>query len=152
MQDQGLSAVEQNRKIQYIIAGRVKLPPVVSKEVVAKLSTNKFSRSTCDNDGQSMDSFASNREDDNKEGGEHSKDKGEYAEEEIPCIREVTRANAMLTNNDTAMKEVRLSLPSRCATAVISNRFPPVAGRIIPHALASSLARHTSFLLSSEQR
>ena len=90
MQDQGLSAVEQNRKIQDIMAGRVKLPSVVGKEVVAKSSMSKFSRSMCINNGQSMDPFASNREDDNKEGGEHSKDKGEYAEEEFSHIGEVT--------------------------------------------------------------
>ena len=58
----------------------------------------------------------------------------------------------MLTNNDTAVKEVRLSLPGRCATTVISNCFPPIAGQIISHAPISSLARHTSFLISSEWR
>ena len=122
------------------MAGRVKLPLVVSEESAAKSSTSEFSWSTCNNNGQSMDPFASNREDDNEEGGEYSKDKGEYAEEEIPCIREVAGANAMLTNNDTMVKEVRLSFPSRCATTVISNHFPPVAGQIIPHTLTSSLA------------
>ena len=45
-----------------------------------------------------MDPFVSSGEDDNKEGGEHSEDKGDYAEEEIPHIGEVTGANAMLTD------------------------------------------------------
>ena len=39
-----------------------------------------------------MDPFVTSGEDDNKEGGEHSKDKGDYAEEEIPHIEEVTGA------------------------------------------------------------
>ncbi len=45
-----------------------------------------------------MDPFASSREDDNEEGREHSEDEGEYLEEEIPHIGEVTGANAMLTD------------------------------------------------------
>ena len=38
MPDRDLSAVERNRKIQDIMAGRVKLLTVVSKEATAKLS------------------------------------------------------------------------------------------------------------------
>ena len=45
-----------------------------------------------------MDPFASNGEDDNEEEGEHFKDKGEYAEDKIPHIGEVTGMNAMITN------------------------------------------------------
>ena len=41
-----------------------------------------------------MDPFVSSGEDDDEEGGEYSKDKGDYAEEEIPHIGEVTGANA----------------------------------------------------------
>ncbi len=61
-------------------------------------SVSGFSRSVCNHNTESMDSFVSSGEDDDKEGGEHSKDKGDYAEEEIPHIGEVTGANAMLTN------------------------------------------------------
>ena len=39
-----------------------------------------------------MDPFVSSGEDDNKEGGEHPNDKGDYAEEEILHIGEVTGA------------------------------------------------------------
>jgi hypothetical protein len=52
----------------------------------------------CNNKEELMDPFASNGKDDNEEGGEHSKLKGEYPEEEVPHIEEVTEANAMLTN------------------------------------------------------
>ena len=41
-----------------------------------------------------MDPFVSSGEDDDEEGGEYSEDKGDYAEEEIPHIGEVTGANA----------------------------------------------------------
>jgi hypothetical protein len=74
-------------------------------------SASRFSQSVCNNSEESMDPFASSREDDNEKGGEHSNDKGEYAEEEIPHIREVTRANAMLTNipdeDNTALAKCR---------------------------------------------
>jgi hypothetical protein len=39
-----------------------------------------------------MNPFVSSGEDNNEEGGEHSEDKGDYAEEEIPHIGEVTGA------------------------------------------------------------
>ncbi len=45
-----------------------------------------------------MDPFVSSGEDDDKEGGEHCKDKGDYAEKEIPHIGEVTGANKPATN------------------------------------------------------
>ena len=62
-----------------------------------------------------MDPFVSSGEDDDKEGGEHSKDKGDYAEEEIPHIGEVTGANAMLTdmpNKDSTALAKRSAIQS----------------------------------------
>ena len=61
-------------------------------------SVSGFSRLVCNHNKELMDPFVSSGEDDNEEGGEHSEDKGDYAEEEIPHIGEVTGANAMLTD------------------------------------------------------
>jgi hypothetical protein len=55
-------------------------------------SVSGFSRSVCNHNKESMVPFVSSGEDNNEEGGEHSKDKGDYTEEEIPHIGEVTGA------------------------------------------------------------
>ena len=77
-----------------------------------------------------MDPFASNREnDDNKEGGEHSKNEGEYREEKIPHIGEVTGANAMLTDmpdkNNTTLancRAIQSVMPDQDLSAVERNK------------------------------
>jgi hypothetical protein len=69
------------------------------EESKSNSSVSGFSQSVCNHNKELMDPFVSSGEDDdNEEGGEHSKDKGDYAEEEIPHIGEVTGANAMLTD------------------------------------------------------
>ena len=55
-------------------------------------SGGNFSRSMCNDNKELMDPFAAKGEDDDKEGGKHSKDKGEYAEEETPHIRVIQSA------------------------------------------------------------
>jgi hypothetical protein len=47
-------------------------------ESVSNGLASKFSRLTCNNNEVSMNPFATNGEDDDKEGGEYSKDKGEW--------------------------------------------------------------------------
>ena len=86
MQDRGLSAADGNRKIQDIMAGRMKLPPVASKVVVAKLSNagkaaaaggsesdgseGKYSGSMSDKEEESRDSAASSKDERILMGGE----------------------------------------------------------------------------------
>ena len=74
-------------------------------------SVSAFSRSVCNHNKESMDPCVSSGEDDDKEGGEYSEDKGDYAEEEILHIGEVTGANAMLTN-----------MPDKDSTALAKRR------------------------------
>jgi hypothetical protein len=70
----------------------------------------------CNNNKELMDPFASNGEDEDEEGGEHSKDKGEYTEEEILHIGEVAEANATLTN-----------MPWNHITALAKTRGNPIS-------------------------
>ncbi len=75
-------------------------------------SVSGFSQSVCNHNKELMDPFVSSGEDNDKEGGEHSEDKGDYAEEEILHIGEVTGANAMLTdmpNEDSTLDHAILS-------------------------------------------
>jgi hypothetical protein len=86
MQDRGLSAMEPNRKIQDIMAGRVKLPPVVREEVAAKSSNagkataaegsesdgseSNYSGSMSNDKEESMDSAAASKDERILTGGE----------------------------------------------------------------------------------
>ena len=110
-------------------------------------SASRFSQSVCNDNEESMDPFASSREDDNEKGGEHSNDEGEYAEEEIPHIREVIGANAMLINmpdrDNTALakrRAIQSVMQDRGLSAADRNRkiqdimagrvkLPPVASK-----------------------
>jgi hypothetical protein len=86
MQDRGFSAVERNRKIQDIMAGRVELQTVASDEVAAESSNagkaaaaeesesdgseSEDSRSMSDDEEESMDSAAASEDERNLTGGE----------------------------------------------------------------------------------
>jgi hypothetical protein len=92
----GVSRLSSRLIQECIVAGRaglsltigeggegVVMPPSTGGETavdesVSNGSVSKLSRSTCNDNKELLNPFAANEEDDNEEGGEHSKDEGEW--------------------------------------------------------------------------